>query len=160
MSHHTIDAVDVGMSDPAPTVLVNRKRERDMSSHQTTPASPTGHRSSRARLTAALPWLWLALSAFWAVIIVTTDQLAWPLALWIATTLGPLTVLRSRVSRRTRIRRGFHPRADDGNRTRVLSLGSSRSVRAPVWLSRCNGRRTAWLSLGVRQSCDCGETSS
>jgi hypothetical protein len=70
-----------------------------MSSHQPNPASPKGDRSSRARLTTTLPWLWLALSAFWAVIILTTDQLAWPLALWVATTLGPLTALRSRLSR-------------------------------------------------------------
>lgn len=67
-----------------------------MPAHQPTPASPTSDRSSRARLITALPWLWLALSALWAVIILTTDQLAWPLALWIATTLGPLTALRTR----------------------------------------------------------------
>jgi len=69
-----------------------------MPAHQPKPASPKRDRSSRARLTTALPWLWLALSALWAVIILTTDQLAWPLALWIATTVGPLTALRSRLS--------------------------------------------------------------
>ena len=42
----------------------------------------------------AVPWLWLALSVSWAVVIVITDQLAWPLALWIATTVGPLIYLR------------------------------------------------------------------
>lgn len=35
------------------------------------------------------------MSALWAVVIFVTDQLAWPLALWIATTLGPLTYLRT-----------------------------------------------------------------
>ena len=51
----------------------------------------------RAQLLNALPWLWLSLSAAWAVVIFTTDQLAWPLALWIATTVGPLTVLKTRL---------------------------------------------------------------
>ena len=69
-----------------------------MPAHRPKPASPKRDRRSRTRLTTALPWLWLALSALWAVIIVTTDQLAWPLALWIATTLGPLTALRTRLS--------------------------------------------------------------
>lgn len=69
-----------------------------MPAHQPKPASPKSDRNSRAQLTTALPWLWLALSALWAVIILTTDQLAWPLALWIATTLGPLTALRTRRS--------------------------------------------------------------
>jgi hypothetical protein len=41
----------------------------------------------------AIPWLWLAMSLSWAVVIIVTDQLAWPLALWIATTVGPLTYL-------------------------------------------------------------------
>jgi len=72
-----------------------------MPAHQPKPASPNSDRSSRARLTTALPWLWLALSALWAAIILTTDQLAWPLALWIATTLGPLTALRTRLSHNT-----------------------------------------------------------
>ena len=49
-----------------------------------------------------VPWLWLALSAGWAVVILVTDQLAWPLALWVATTLGPLTVWEKR-------RRREHP---------------------------------------------------
>lgn len=39
----------------------------------------------------ALPAAWLALSAVWAAVIVVTDQVGWPLALWIATTVGPLT---------------------------------------------------------------------
>lgn len=50
---------------------------------------------STSRTLQALPWLWLAMSLLWAVVIIVTDQLAWPLALWIATTLGPLTYLRS-----------------------------------------------------------------
>lgn len=51
----------------------------------------------RTRLLNALPWLWLGLSAVWAVVILVTDQLAWPLALWIATTVGPLTALKTRL---------------------------------------------------------------
>ncbi len=46
------------------------------------------------RLRRAVPWLWLALSALWAVVIIVTDLVAWPLALWIATTVGPLTYLQ------------------------------------------------------------------
>lgn len=47
----------------------------------------------RSRLRRYLPLLWLTMSACWAVVIVVTDQVAWPLALWVATTLGPLTVI-------------------------------------------------------------------
>ena len=47
-----------------------------------------------ARWRHAVPWLWLAISLAWAAVIIVTDQLAWPLALWIATTVGPLTYLR------------------------------------------------------------------
>jgi hypothetical protein len=46
-----------------------------------------------------MPWLWLSLSMVWAVVIFVTDQPAWPLALWIATTVGPLTLLRSRLTK-------------------------------------------------------------
>ena len=31
-----------------------------------------------------------------ALVIVVTDQVGWPLALWIATTVGPLTALKIR----------------------------------------------------------------
>ena len=40
---------------------------------------------------------WLASSVVWAGVIIVTDALAWPLALWIATTLGPLALLRDRI---------------------------------------------------------------
>lgn len=50
----------------------------------------------RSTLRRVLPFAWLALSATWAAVIVVTDQLAWPLALWIATTVGPLTALDKR----------------------------------------------------------------
>lgn len=53
--------------------------------------------AGRARLVNALPWLWLGMSAVWAVVIFATDHLAWPLALWIATTVGPLTALETRL---------------------------------------------------------------
>lgn len=43
-----------------------------------------------------LPFLWLALSAFWAAVILITNAPARPLAVWIATMLGPLTVLQRR----------------------------------------------------------------
>ena len=60
-----------------------------------------GDTARRARLLNALPWLWLGMSAAWAVVIFTTDQLAWPLALWIATTVGPLTALKTHVDQKT-----------------------------------------------------------
>ncbi|MGD2042561.1 MAG: hypothetical protein PVJ28_02860 [Acidimicrobiia bacterium] len=50
-----------------------------------------GEPTSRVRK--AIPWLWLAASLAWAIVIIVTDHLAWPLALWIATTVGPLTYL-------------------------------------------------------------------
>ena len=49
--------------------------------------------SSRSGVRQGVPWAWLALSLGWAVVIIVTDRLAWPLALWIATTVGPLTYL-------------------------------------------------------------------
>ncbi|MDW3178707.1 MAG: hypothetical protein R8J94_15050 [Acidimicrobiia bacterium] len=58
-------------------------------------SSRAGDTGWRAHLLKALPWLWLGMSAAWAVVIFTTDQLAWPLALWIATTVGPLTALNA-----------------------------------------------------------------
>ncbi len=61
------------------------------------PTATAGGTARRARLLNALPWLWLGMSAAWAVVIFATDQLAWPLALWIATTVGPLTALKTRL---------------------------------------------------------------
>lgn len=56
-----------------------------------------------SRLRKAVPWLWLSMSLAWAVVIIVTDEFAWPLALWVATTLGPLTYLsKSRSSSRPR----------------------------------------------------------
>lgn len=54
--------------------------------------------STRRRV---VPLAWLALSATWAAVIVVTDQVAWPLALWIAATLGPLTAGERRHRRDT-----------------------------------------------------------
>jgi hypothetical protein len=56
----------------------------------------TPEQSDRATFHRFLPFAWLALSAVWAAVIFITDQLAWPLALWIATTVGPLTALETR----------------------------------------------------------------
>jgi hypothetical protein len=51
---------------------------------------PDAVRPSPLRL---VPLLWIALSLAWAVIVVVTDRPAWALALWIGTTVGPLTEL-------------------------------------------------------------------
>ncbi len=53
-------------------------------------------RPSTRAVSGILPWLWLGLSVVWAVVIIVTEQLAWPLALWIATTLGPLAAIGAR----------------------------------------------------------------
>ena len=53
--------------------------------------------ASRRRNLRLVAFAWLALSVFWAGVIFVTDALAWPLALWVATTLGPLTLLRNRI---------------------------------------------------------------
>jgi hypothetical protein len=58
-----------------------------------------------SRVRQLVPWAWLTLSLGWAVVIIATDRLAWPLALWIATTVGPLTYLsRSPHQSRTKSR--------------------------------------------------------
>ena len=59
--------------------------------------SPANTATRRPRLMNVLPWMWLGLSTIWAVVVLVTDQPAWPLALWIATTLGPLTALTTRL---------------------------------------------------------------
>lgn len=60
------------------------------------------HHADRTRRIDAIAWAWLALSVCWAVVIFVTDVMAWPLALWIATTVGPLTWLRNRASAESR----------------------------------------------------------
>lgn len=59
--------------------------------------SPDDQAPSRRGDLKLLAFGWLALSVFWAGVILVTDAPAWPLALWIATTLGPLTLWRSRI---------------------------------------------------------------
>ena len=67
--------------------------------------SNAGDTTRRHRLVSVLPWMWLGLSAAWAVVIFATDRPAWPLALWIATTVGPLTALKTRLDPNTDPRR-------------------------------------------------------
>ena len=50
----------------------------------------------RTRTRSALPWMWLGLSVAWVLLIVVTGQPAWPLAVWIATTVVPLTAITAR----------------------------------------------------------------
>jgi len=45
----------------------------------------------RPSLLRLVPFLWVALSLAWAVIVVVTDRPAWALALWVG--VGPLTEL-------------------------------------------------------------------
>lgn len=46
----------------------------------------------------AIPFLWLAFSAGWLVVLFLTDIPAWTLAIWIATTLGPLAALQRKAA--------------------------------------------------------------
>jgi hypothetical protein len=69
----------------------------------TTNPTPTAGIARRSTLRKVLPFAWLAMSAAWAVVIVVTDQPAWGLALWIATTVGPLTALERRDARNATI---------------------------------------------------------
>ena len=60
----------------------------------------TGHSGddlARPKAFRALPWLWLALSAIWLVVVFVTEVPAWTLAIWIATTLGSVTMLQARL---------------------------------------------------------------
>jgi hypothetical protein len=43
-----------------------------------------------------LPLVWLATSAIWAAVVLATEYPAWPLAIWIAATIGPLTAIERR----------------------------------------------------------------
>lgn len=47
------------------------------------------------RLRRTIPFLWLGLSVAWAVVVFVTDQPALWLALWIATTVGPIVFISS-----------------------------------------------------------------
>lgn len=67
----------------------------------TTNQNLTPEPDRRATLRRVVPFVWLALSATWATVIVVTDQVAWPLAIWIATTVGPLTAVERRHRRDT-----------------------------------------------------------
>ena len=62
----------------------------------TNPLPNQPEHGSRSRWFRLLPWAWLVLSAIWAVVIFVTDQVGWGLALWVATTLGPLAALEQR----------------------------------------------------------------
>ena len=57
----------------------------------------TNSQNSREKILTAVPWVWVALAAIWAVVIFTTDEGGGPLAIWIAITLGPIAVLQSRL---------------------------------------------------------------
>lgn len=57
-----------------------------------------------------VPFVWLALSATWAVVIVVTDLAAWPLAVWIAITVGPVTAVERRRSDHTTTTNGASSR--------------------------------------------------
>jgi energy-coupling factor transporter transmembrane protein EcfT len=40
-----------------------------------------------------IPYLWLATTLAWLVVVVVTDQPAWQLAIWIVTAIVPITAL-------------------------------------------------------------------
>lgn len=57
-------------------------------------------RPRRSLLLRFLPVVWLALSAVWVVVVIVTDRPAWPLAIWIAITIVPVTATERRQRRR------------------------------------------------------------
>ena len=57
---------------------------------------PESTTTRRSRLMGAGPWLWLGISAVWAAVVFAAELAAWPLAIWVAITLGPLMLLRNR----------------------------------------------------------------
>ena len=75
------------------------REDRELEEHE--PGDEGRLPARRSTTRRVLPLAWLALSATWAAVIVVTDQLAWPLVLWIATTVGPLTALDRRDRDRT-----------------------------------------------------------
>ncbi len=77
-----------------------------------------GGKALRAHLVNALPWLWLGMSAGWAVVIFTTDQPAWPLALWIAASVGPLIARKTRLDAQVDPEGTEHVRASSRNPTK------------------------------------------
>ncbi len=40
-----------------------------------------------------MPWLWLALSVIWLVVVFVTALPAWTLAIWVATTIGSVSII-------------------------------------------------------------------
>jgi hypothetical protein len=56
---------------------------------------PETVRDRPPRLERPIPFLWLGLSVAWAVVVFVTDQPALWLALWIATTVGPIAFISS-----------------------------------------------------------------
>lgn len=41
------------------------------------------------------PFVWLAVLLIWVALVFVTDKPAWPLAVWIAFTIGPLAALQA-----------------------------------------------------------------
>jgi len=78
---------------PSPT---QTKEGTDMTINTET-TTHSGDDPARPRAFRALPWLWLALSAPWLVVIFVTELPAWTLAIWIAITLGSVTMLQARL---------------------------------------------------------------
>ncbi len=46
-----------------------------------------------ARRSNVIATAWLAITFLWVVVIFATDVLAWPIVIWIATTIGPIKAL-------------------------------------------------------------------
>ena len=44
----------------------------------------------------ALPLAWIGSSVIWAAVMIDTAEIAWPLAVWMATTFAPLSVMSRR----------------------------------------------------------------
>ena len=85
-------------------------------------------------------------SAACAVVIFSTDQMAWPLALWIATTVGPLTALKTRSQPSVSKRPGQLQSCFIAHLTPVGSRSEAAEVQPASWLTaRCDPSPTVGL---------------
>jgi len=61
----------------------------------------------------ALPLGWIVSSLIWAAVMIDTGEIGWPLAVWMATTFAPLSLLASR-ERAAKLRGDHTSAAPDG----------------------------------------------
>jgi hypothetical protein len=88
-----LEIISIAPHQPNPT-----KQGTDMNITTETTAH-SGDDPARPAALRALPWLWLALTAIWLAVVIVAELPAWTLAIWIATTVGSVTMLQARLKR-------------------------------------------------------------